>query len=78
MSKQGFNRMSSTLRSIAEKRTSKVIPILHQEEAQVDRMEAAGVDLIMLVESGRLKLAFPRVPASQTVASTAPDSATSS
>jgi hypothetical protein len=31
-------------------------------------MENAGVELSMLVESGQLKLAFPRVPASPTVA----------
>jgi hypothetical protein len=58
--------MSSMLRSIAEKGTWKVIQILRQEEAHVDRTEAAGIYLIMLVESGRLKLAFHRV---QTVGS---------
>jgi hypothetical protein len=41
-------------------------------------MENAGVELSMLVESGQLKLAFPRVPASPTVASAAPTSAASS
>jgi hypothetical protein len=37
-------------------------------------MEAAGTDSNMLVESGRLKLAFPRAPAFPTVtaASAAP------
>jgi hypothetical protein len=64
--------MPSTLRSIAEKETSEAIQIVRQEEAYVDRMEAAGTDSNMLVESGRLKLAFPRVPASPTVASAAP------
>ena len=64
--------MPSTLRNIAEKETSEVIHIVRQEEAHVDRMEAAGTDSNMLVESGRLKLAFPRVPASPTVASAAP------
>ena len=64
--------MPSTLRSIAEKETSEAIQIVRQEEAHVDRMEAAGADSNMLVESGRLKLAFPRVPASPTMASAAP------
>ena len=53
--------MSSTLRSIAEKETSEVIQIVRQEEDHVARMENAGVELSMLVESGQLKLAFPRV-----------------
>ena len=70
--------MSITLRSIAEKETSEVIQIGRQEEDHVARMENAGVELSMLVESGQLKLAFPRVPASPTVASAAPTSATSS
>ena len=70
--------MSSTLRSIAEKETSEVIQIVRQEEAHVDRMEAAGVDVSLLVESGRLKLACPRMPASPTLASAASTSATSS
>ena len=56
--------MSSTLRSIAEKETSEEIHIVCQEEAHVDGMEAAGIDTTMLVESGRLKSAFPRVPGS--------------
>ena len=64
--------MPSTLRSIAEKETSEAIQIVRPEEAPVDRMEAAGTDSNMLVGSGRLKLAFPRVPASPTVASAAP------
>ena len=66
--------MPSTLRSIAEKETSEAIQIVRQEEAYVDRMEAAGTDSNMLVESGRLKLAFPRAPAFPTVtaASAAP------
>ena len=68
--------MSSTLRSIAEKETSEVIQIIRQEEAHVDRMASAGIDLDMLVESGQLRLAFPRVSASPTVASAAPKSAT--
>jgi hypothetical protein len=64
----------STLRSIAEKETSEVIQIVRQEEDHVTvaRMENAGVEFSMLVESGQLKLAFPRVPASPTVASAAP------
>ena len=70
--------MSSTLRSIAEKETSEVIQITRREEAHVDRMASAGIDLDMLVESGQLRLAFPRVSASPTVASAAPTSATSS
>ena len=70
--------MSSTLRSIAEKETSEVIQIIRQEEAHVDRMASAGIDLDMLVESGQLRLAFPRVSASPTVASAAPTSVTSS
>ena len=70
--------MSITLRSIAEKETSEVIQIVRQQEDHVARMENAGVELSMLVESGQLKLAFPRVPASPTVASAAPTSATSS
>jgi len=70
--------MSITLRSIAEKETSEVIQIVRQQEDHVTRMENAGVELSMLVESGQLKLAFPRVPASPTVASAAPTSATSS
>jgi hypothetical protein len=55
--------MSITLRSIAEKETSEVIQIVRQQEDHVARMENAGVELSMLVESGQLKLAFPRVPA---------------
>ena len=51
--------MSITLRSIAEKETSEVIQIGRQEEDHVARMENAGVELSMLVESGQLKLAFP-------------------
>jgi hypothetical protein len=75
--------MSITLRSIAaEKETSdsEVIQIVRQQEDHVARMENAGVELSMLVESGQLnlKLAFPRVPVSPTVASAAPTSATSS
>ena len=70
--------MSSTLRSIAEEETSEVIQIIRQEEAHVDRMASAGIDLDMLVESGQLRLAFPRVSVSPTVASAAPTSATSS
>ena len=70
--------MSITLRSIAEKETSEVIQIVRQQEDHVARMENAGVELSMLVESGQLKLAFPRVPASPTVVSAAPTSATSS
>jgi hypothetical protein len=45
-----------------------VIQIVRQEEDHVARMENAGVELSMMVESGQLKLAFPRVPASPTVA----------
>ncbi len=41
-------------------------------------MENAGVELSTLVESGQLKLARPRVPASPTVASAATTSAASS
>ena len=59
--------MSSTLRSIAEKETSEEIHIVCQEEAHVDGMEAAGIDTTMLVESRRLKNAFPRVPGSPTL-----------
>ena len=70
--------MSITLRSIAEKETSEVIQIVRQEEDHVARMENAGVELSMLVESGQLRLAFPRVSASPTVASAAPTSVTSS
>ena len=70
--------MSITLRSIAEKETSEVIQIVRQGEDHVARMENAGVELSMLVDSGQLKLAYPRVPASPTVASAAPTSATSS
>ena len=55
-----------------------MIQIVRQQEDHVARMENAGVELSMLVESGQLKLAFPRVPASPTVASAAPTSATSS
>ena len=56
--------MSITLRSIAEKETSELIQIVRQQEDHVARMENAGVELSMMVESGQLKLAFPRVPAS--------------
>ena len=70
--------MSITLKSIAERETSEVIQIVRQEEDHVARMENAGVELNMMVESGQLKLAFPRVPASPTVASAAPTLATSS
>ena len=47
--------MPSTLRSIAEKESSEAIQFVRQdsEEAHVDRMEAAGTDSNMLVESGR-------------------------
>ena len=55
-----------------------MIQIVRQEEDHVARMENAGVELSMMVESGQLKLAFPRVPASPTVVSAAPTSATSS
>ncbi len=58
--------MSITLQSIAERETSEVIQIVRQEEDHVSRMENAGVELNMMVESGQLKLAFPRVPASPT------------
>ena len=61
-SKQGFQQeISSTLWSIAEKETSGEIHIVRQEEARVDGMEAAGINTTMLVESRRLKNAFPRV-----------------
>ena len=57
--------MSITLQSIAERETSEVIQLVRQEEDHVARtgMENAGVELSMMVESGQLKLAFPRVPA---------------
>ncbi len=53
--------------SIAEKETSEEIHIVRQEEARVDGMEAAGINTTMLVESRRLKTAFPRVPGSPTL-----------
>ncbi len=52
----------------SRRETSEVIQIVRQEEDHVARMENAGVELYMMVESGQLKLAFPRrVPASPTV-----------